>query len=91
MELSLYAALKRDPQGLALHFYRNGEPRGDVQGEEALIARYYLWNSNSAISHFEVFLFKKFNLDQGRHFRVPTGLGEKFPQVREKSGNFILI
>ena len=42
VELSLYAALKRDPQGLALHFYRNGEPRGDVQGEEALIARYYL-------------------------------------------------
>lgn len=39
VELSLYAALKRDPQGLALHFYRNGEPRGDVQGEEALIAR----------------------------------------------------
>ena len=42
VELCLYAALKRDPQGLALHFYRNGEPRGDVQGEEALIARYYL-------------------------------------------------
>lgn len=39
VELSLYAALKRDPQGLALHFYRNGEPRGDVQGEEAFIAR----------------------------------------------------
>ena len=96
MELSLYAALKRDPQGLALHFYRNGEPRGDVQGEEALISRYYLWNSNSehikrAISHFEVFLFKKFNLDQGRHCRVHTSLGEKFPKVREKSGNFILI
>ena len=42
VELSLYAALKRDPQGLALHYYRNGEPRGDVQGEEALIARYCL-------------------------------------------------
>ena len=42
VELSLYAALKRDPQGLALHFYRNGEPRGDVQGEEAFIARYHL-------------------------------------------------
>lgn len=47
VELSLYAALKQDPQGLALHFYRNGEPRGDVQGEEALIARYYLSNFNS--------------------------------------------
>ncbi|PFX30165.1 Nuclear pore complex protein Nup155 [Stylophora pistillata] len=39
VELSLYAALKRDPQGLALHFYRNGEPHGDVQGKEAFIAR----------------------------------------------------
>ena len=39
VELSLYSALKRDPQGLALHFYKNGEPRGDVQGEEAFLAR----------------------------------------------------
>ena len=46
VELSIYAALQRDPQELALHFYRNGEPRGDVQGEEALIARYYVWNLN---------------------------------------------
>lgn len=38
MELSLYAALKRDPQGMALHFYRNGEPHGDMQGREAFIA-----------------------------------------------------
>ena len=40
VELALYAALKRDPQGLALHFYRNGEPHGDIQGEDAFIARY---------------------------------------------------
>lgn len=39
VELSLYAALKRDPQGMALHFYRNGEPHGDMQGREAFIAR----------------------------------------------------
>ena len=51
VELSLYAALKRDPQGLALHFYKNGEPRGDVQGEEAFIARYSL-EINWLISHF---------------------------------------
>lgn len=37
--LALHEALKRDPQGLALHFYRNGEPHGDTQGEEAFIAR----------------------------------------------------
>ena len=42
VELSLYAALKRDPQGMALHFYRNGEPHGDMQGREAFIARYFI-------------------------------------------------
>ena len=35
----MQAAVKCDPQGLALHFYRNGEPHGDVQGEEAFLAR----------------------------------------------------
>jgi nuclear pore complex protein Nup155 len=39
VELCLYAALKKDPQGLALHFYKNGEAPGDVQGQEAMIAR----------------------------------------------------
>ncbi|KAJ7315666.1 Exosome RNA helicase MTR4 [Desmophyllum pertusum] len=33
VELCLYAAFKQDPQGLGLHFYRNGEPRGDVHGD----------------------------------------------------------
>ena len=37
--MCLQAAVKCDPQGLALHFYRNGEPHGDVQGEEAFLAR----------------------------------------------------
>ena len=40
VDLCLQAAVKCDPQGLALHFYRNGEPHGDVQGEEAFLARY---------------------------------------------------
>lgn len=40
IELALYAALKKDPQGLALHFYKNGEAPGDAQGQEAMIARY---------------------------------------------------
>lgn len=40
VDLCLQAAVKCDPQGLALHFYRNGEPHGDVQGEEAFVARY---------------------------------------------------
>ena len=59
MELSLYAALKRDPQGLALHFYRNGEPHGDVQGEEAFIARYYLYSLTSPAPVTDVRDFKQ--------------------------------
>ena len=59
MELSLYAALKRDPQGLALHFYRNGEPRGDVQGEEAFIARYCLEINWLISQFFKPFFFNK--------------------------------
>ncbi|XP_031566645.1 nuclear pore complex protein Nup155-like [Actinia tenebrosa] len=43
VELCLYAALKKDPQGLALHFYRNSEAPGDVQGQEAMIARKYCY------------------------------------------------
>lgn len=39
VELALHEALKRDAQGMALHFYRNGEPHGDIQGEESFIAR----------------------------------------------------
>ena len=32
VDLSLTAAGRRDPQGLALHYYRNGEPPEDTQG-----------------------------------------------------------
>ncbi|NXN93474.1 NU155 protein, partial [Rhinopomastus cyanomelas] len=35
VELSLTAAEKRDPQGLGLHFYKNGEPEEDVAGLQA--------------------------------------------------------
>ena len=40
VDLSLYAASKADPQELALHFYKTGEPAGDVQGHEAFVARF---------------------------------------------------
>ena len=40
MELCLYAALKRDPQGLALHFYKIDQPPSDTQGQEAFAARF---------------------------------------------------
>ena len=32
VEVCLAAAAKRDPQNLALHFYKNGEPMEDQQG-----------------------------------------------------------
>lgn len=39
IELALYVALKRDPQAIALHFYKCGEPRDDTQGKEAFLLR----------------------------------------------------
>jgi nuclear pore complex protein Nup155 len=39
LEICLAAAAKRDPQGLALHYYKNGEPNEDQQGMQAYLAR----------------------------------------------------
>ncbi|NXP86500.1 NU155 protein, partial [Passerina amoena] len=39
VELSLTAAEKKDPQGLGLHFYKNGEPEEDVVGLQAFQER----------------------------------------------------
>ena len=39
VDLSLTAAAKRDPKGLALHYYRNGEMQEDMQGMQAYMAR----------------------------------------------------
>ncbi|XP_038049552.1 nuclear pore complex protein Nup155-like isoform X2 [Patiria miniata] len=39
VDLSLSAASKRDPQNLALHYYKNGKPPEDMQGMQAFMAR----------------------------------------------------
>ncbi|XP_048876664.1 nuclear pore complex protein Nup155 [Brienomyrus brachyistius] len=39
LQLCLTAADKKDPQGLGLHFYRNGEPEGDSAGQLAFQER----------------------------------------------------
>eukprot|EP00096_Caligus_rogercresseyi_P005390 TRINITY_DN2077_c0_g1_i1.p1 TRINITY_DN2077_c0_g1~~TRINITY_DN2077_c0_g1_i1.p1 ORF type:complete len:1265 (-),score=396.32 TRINITY_DN2077_c0_g1_i1:325-4119(-) len=39
VEVCLAAAAKRDPQGLALHYYKNNEPNEDDQGLEAFMTR----------------------------------------------------
>uniref|UniRef100_A0A8C9FXP4 Nucleoporin Nup133/Nup155-like C-terminal domain-containing protein n=1 Tax=Pavo cristatus TaxID=9049 RepID=A0A8C9FXP4_PAVCR len=39
VELSLTAAEKKDPQGLGLHFYKNGEPEEDAVGLQAFQER----------------------------------------------------
>lgn len=39
VEICLAAAAKRDPQNLALHYYKNGEPMEDHQGMQAFITR----------------------------------------------------
>ncbi|XP_054843250.1 nuclear pore complex protein Nup155 [Eublepharis macularius] len=38
-ELALTAAEKKDPQGLGLHFYKNGEPEEDIVGLQAFQER----------------------------------------------------
>ncbi|GIY20511.1 nuclear pore complex protein Nup155, partial [Caerostris extrusa] len=39
IDLCLCCAQRRDPQGLALHFYKNGEPQDDQQGQQAFGSR----------------------------------------------------
>ena len=39
LDVVLAAASKKDPQGLALHFYKNGEPAEDQQGVQAYMIR----------------------------------------------------
>ncbi|XP_060617389.2 nuclear pore complex protein Nup155 [Anolis sagrei] len=39
VELALTAAEKKDPQGLGLHYYKNGEPEEDVTGYQAFQER----------------------------------------------------
>ncbi|XP_060092043.1 nuclear pore complex protein Nup155 [Heteronotia binoei] len=39
VELALTAAEKKDPQGLGLHFYKNGEPEEDIVGLQAFQER----------------------------------------------------
>ena len=39
LEICLASASKRDPQGLALHYYKNGEPPEDLQGSQAFLTR----------------------------------------------------
>ena len=39
VELALCAASQRDPQNLAIHFYKSGQPLGDTSGQQALSER----------------------------------------------------
>ena len=39
VDLSLTAACKRDPQSLALHFFKSGQPAEDTQGSYYFAAR----------------------------------------------------
>jgi len=39
VDLCLTLSSKRDPQQLALHYYRSGEPNEDIQGMTAFMAR----------------------------------------------------
>lgn len=44
VDLCLTLAKKRDPQNLALHYYRSGEPQEDIQGMTAFMTRMESYN-----------------------------------------------
>lgn len=39
MQLCLTIAIKRDPRGVALHYYKSGEPRDDLEGMDMFAYR----------------------------------------------------
>ena len=74
LEICLSAASKRDAQGLALHFYKNGEPNEDQQGLHAFVSRSsaykhitnmirQLMSSNEASEHLEAVFEAAFKSD----------------------------
>ena len=74
LEICLSAASKRDAQGLALHFYKSGEPNEDQQGLQAFVSRTsaykhilnmirQLMTSNEASEHLEAVFEAAFKSD----------------------------
>ncbi len=59
LEIALAAASKRDPQGLALHYYKNGEPNEDQQGMDAFLMR------TSCYKHVTAMLRQLLSLSSG--------------------------
>lgn len=45
VELSLSAAKKNDPQNLALHYYKSGQPTDDSMGHKAFYDRYMAYST----------------------------------------------
>ena len=39
VQLGLTIAIKRDPRGVALHYYKSGEPRDDLEGMDMFAYR----------------------------------------------------
>ncbi len=82
LEVCLSAASKRDPQGLALHFYKSGEPNEDQQGLQAYVARTSAYkhitnmirqlmaNSNDASEHVDSVFNAAFNKSDDELFHV---------------------
>ena len=42
VELALCSARHKDPQNLALHFYKSGQPQDDIMGQRAFVER-WVW------------------------------------------------
>ncbi len=58
VEIALAAAAKRDPQGLGLHYYKNGEPVDDHQGLQAK-KHHYIFRLSFMLSSLRFFSFSR--------------------------------
>lgn len=70
VELSLTAAEKKDPQGLGLHFYKNGEPDEDIVGLQAFQERQVFRIYGQFYSRH--FTHKNFSADLGGMIDKPS-------------------
>lgn len=62
VEVCLSAASKRDPQNLALHFYKNGEPNEDTQGKFVTFSWCFFFTKYSHFYRFTSLRGKNFGL-----------------------------
>ncbi|EMP30278.1 hypothetical protein UY3_12603 [Chelonia mydas] len=82
VELSLTAAEKKDPQGLGLHFYKNGEPDEDIVGLQAFQERQVFRIYGQFYSRH--FTHKNFSADLG-------GMIDKPSRIKSRENSMLAV